>query len=264
MMDNTLNNNLYALDDPTDSTQGDEGMLYAIPDDDEVAVYDDYADNALAPSGSEEETEHIVVDENYEEEDYEALAASADDGIESDKSPLLLLLNLMFMPVDGWKKLKGARLNPDTFAVKCFFPVTLVAALSEFANFYYDATSSLSAIVVMSLFTFLSFFFGYFTSYLVGISFLPKYLRTALKTDFGKIFILACISTLGIFFALYNLMQMLGPVIVFLPLWTLYLVSRGVRFLRIGKDKESTASVWIGVLLLGAPILWTYIFELLV
>ncbi len=264
MMDNTLNNNLYALDEQSGNSQDEDGMLYSIPEDEEVSAFDGDIDPYNPMSDVSEKLEAVTVDENYEEEDYEALSDDMEEYEESDKSPMLLLLNLMFMPVDGWKKIKNARLRPDTFAFRCFFPITVVAALSEFANLYYDATSSLSGIVVMSLFTFLSFFFGYFTSYLIGISLLPKYLRNSLRSDFGKNFIMACISTLGIFFALYNLLQMLGPVIVFLPLWTLYLVSRGVRFLRIAKDKESTASVWIGVLLLGAPILWTYIFELLV
>ena len=46
-------------------------------------------------------------------------------------------------------------------------------------------------------------------------------------------------ATLPVFYMFYRLLPILGPMLVFLPLWTIYLVFRGVRFLRLPKEKES-------------------------
>jgi hypothetical protein len=61
-------------------------------------------------------------------------------------------------------------------------------------------------------------------------------------------------STLLLFRILLNLLPMLGPVLVFLPIWTIYLVVRGARILRVPKDRETSMAGLISLYVIAAPL----------
>ena len=54
---------------------------------------------------------------------------------------------------------------------------------------------------------------------------------------------------------------MLEPILVFLPLWTVYIICRGVRFLKFPKEREHLATGILCLLTVGMPWLLRLLFS---
>lgn len=175
-------------------------------------------------------------------------------------SPLRIMFKTMMTPVEGWKSLWRAKYKPEEVSSRCFYPLIALAAITVAANFYYTAGYTFTDWVIQGLVVFISFFFGYFSVILLGASILPKKSRNFLKTDIGKQFVLVNMSTLALFASLIQLFPMLDPVLVFLPIWTIYLIFKGIRVYHIDSSVQNTTTVWMCILIIGAPILWNWIF----
>lgn len=176
-------------------------------------------------------------------------------------SPIQILFKTMLTPVEGWKSLKRAELKPDRFASGCFYPILALAAISVAANFYYDALFSFTQWVEWGLITFITFFFGYFSVILIGSFVLSGKAAEFIKMDIGKNFVMLSMSTLALFWILIQLFPMIEPVLVFLPIWTIYLIFKGVRVLRINRENENTTTVLLCVLIISMPLFWNWLFS---
>lgn len=247
-----------------------EKPLYQLPDDDNDSLYrlpddsDDTNNNDLCRHDNLEEEENDSGDEE-EEDDVpynEGVNMAASTEVPAKKPWVTgFMFRIMFNPVEGWKALKRARLATETVASKCFYPILALTAISEFAILWNGIDPTLNNAVVRAVTCFISFFFGYFVSILLSELILPKQSRGVLKTNFGKEFVMICMSTLALFKIFLNLLPMMSPVIVFLPLWTIYLIFKASKTLRVPKDSENSTTVMLCVLIIGAPLLFSWIME---
>lgn len=175
-------------------------------------------------------------------------------------APINVLFKIMFTPVEGWKALKRGKYKTDDISGKCFYPLIALAAVCDVAAMFYEANFTFSDWAISGLTTFITFFFGYFTVLLAGSYILPLKTRGLLKLDIGKQFVMMAMSTLSIFYALTQLIPMLEPVLVFLPVWTIYLIFKGVKVLRIPQSVENSTTGYLCLLIIGAPLLWFWLF----
>lgn len=247
----------YDIDKPL-YTIDDEEPLYNIeePDPDNG---DNYAHDS-DPDGGDDDLD----DDDYLDDDDEDDEEDEEDEEESKAkpwrpSPLWLMFKTMIGPVEGWKSLKRARIGCEEFASRCFYPMIGVAAISEAASVFYKANYSISDWAMEGLFTFITFFFGYFTVLLLGGVILPKESRDVLKKDIGKQFVMLALSTLALFWAAIQIFPMFDPVLVFLPIWTIYIVFKGVRILRVPKDVENSTTGLLCMLVIGVPVFWYWV-----
>jgi hypothetical protein len=217
-----------------------EEPLYQLPDEDENVDTPEYQID------DDDMPDNDTADNEDEEEDDE----------EEVKRPNTFgaMLKVMIGPVDGWKKLKRAKISADQFAAGCFIPLLVVTALTEFADAVFEANKTFPELLVKSLHTFITYFLGYFIALLCSTTFIPKNCREKMHTEFAKTFIMVATSTLLLFRILLNLLPMLGPVLVFLPIWTIYLVVRGARILRVPKDRETSMAGLISLYVIAAPL----------
>lgn len=238
------------IDKPLYSIEDEEKPLYEIADprDDDSGVDD--------PEHLDEDDEDY--DGDCEEEDD---AAGQQDAVGERKlpSPFSLLLKTMFTPVEGWKALKRARIPTDQFASRCFYPLIALAAVSEISKVFYEANVSIADWAVDGLGTFITFFFGYFTVILAAGIILPSRARDLVKKDIGRQFVMLTMSTLAVFWILIQVMPMFEPVLVFLPLWTIYLIYKGVRVLRVPSEVENSTTGLMCMLIIGVPIFWNWL-----
>lgn len=174
-----------------------------------------------------------------------------------------LLLSMMVNPIEGWKEIRRNDINSDEVAKNCFFPIAALSAASCFMQLFYNASSSPETCLISGIKIFMALFFGNFLTILLFKIGLPKEYRNIGDSNFGKIFVMYNLSTLGLFYILYELLPMLGPVLVFLPLWTIYLTMRGCRFFRFTEEKGSLLKTLICLFLLGAPIAVYWAFDIL-
>lgn len=211
--------------------------------------------------------QNSVIDEDAEplyelpDEEIENLnPAALDFERERENSPLLSMFNIMFKPVEGWKRFKRRAFSTERVALSCFLPLVTLAALSPFISYFYGAIIDIQETVISSVIMFISFFFGYFTVLLTMDLLLPKDSAEKFRTTLGKNFILIAMSTLALFELLYEALPMIDPILAFLPVWTLYIVCRGVKIMRIKQNVENRTAWTLCFLIVGIPILCRWVF----
>ncbi|MDE6230944.1 MAG: hypothetical protein K2M37_04930 [Muribaculaceae bacterium] len=274
----------YDLDSMGDA---DEPLYDGIPNaDPDNYIIDDIDDGAPSAALSDSTSYQLDDDEEPEDDPFADIYEVEDDPVWEDTSnsnyassvrngeniiapplanksaasPLAVLFKTMFTPVEGWKALRRAAIPADDFASRCFYPLLAIAACSKIADRFYEANISFVDTFVEMLISFLSLFFGYFSAGIIASIALPGTLKGTMKTWVGKDFLMLAISTLAIFFTVFNLLPMIGPALVFLPIWTVYIIFRGVRILRVPADKEALTVVLLATLAIGMPILWNWVF----
>lgn len=219
---------------------------YPMTNDDNNSNYnlEDEDDDLNAPL---EDSSEDLSDENEEEKG-------------KTPSPLRLLFDMMINPEEGWKNIRRARLKADEVARRCFYPLTALASVSVFVNYIYGTAKVLNLMLIEALTIFISFFLGYFLVMLLERIVLPKECSKVGESDFGKQFVMYLLSTLTLFYVLYNCLPMLEAVLVFLPLWTIYLASKGVKFFRLPQEKQLLLTTLICILVVLSPIAIYFVF----
>lgn len=189
-----------------------------------------------------------------------------DDDVQKRKrkttSSYTLLLRVMFGPAVGWKELKRSRLTPDRMATRCFLPMTLLVALSGLVSMFYTVGTGMLEHIIRFVITFVSFFFGYFLLPVMARPFMEEKGRAALASPFGRNAMMICFVTLEMFDMLENIFPGFEPVIVFLPLWTIYLIHRLVPVMKIPQDRQAMSTIVLSALTIGLPALWNYLLTL--
>lgn len=245
-IENDDSDNLYRLPDDFDTDETDDNRS------EEMEEYD-----STDPSNEETDSEEELEDDSEDSED-------EDDEEETDKkrgSAFALLFKILSTPVEGWKELKRRKYLPEDIASGIFFPSIALASISVFAEMIYT-TVGVSECLMGALNAFISFFFGYFTVILLSGIILPKSSKGVIKKDIGKEFVMVNLSTLALFYAAIKLFPMIDPVLVFLPIWTIYLIYKGVRILRIPEGVETRTKILFTFLIIGAPLLWSYLMDI--
>ncbi|MDE5552528.1 MAG: hypothetical protein K2I91_04930, partial [Muribaculaceae bacterium] len=118
----------------------------------------------------------------------------------------------------------------------------------------YTVPYSISPVLIQALSVFISFFFGYFVITLLEKSLLPVNCREKALSQYGREYVLYLLSTLTLFYTLSNCVPMLEAVWVFMPLWTIYLASKGIRFFKFPDRRITLITVMICAFIILTPI----------
>lgn len=235
--------------------------IYAINNREENA---DVISSSGEYSLEDEEIRNRDIEEYDDDEGDESDGDVGDDGRgHESRSPLRMLLAMMINPIEGWKSIRRSGMTPEAMARGCFYPLLAVAAASCFLECLYNSATTLSMAMVEGVKIFVAFFFGYFVCLMLIRLFMPADKKKIADSSYGKQYVMYLLSTLALFWVFYSALPMLGPVISFLPLWTIYLSMRGARFFRFPDDKKNLLTTLVCLSVIGAPILIYWIFDLL-
>lgn len=171
------------------------------------------------------------------------------------RSPFASLFHIMFSPVEGWKSLRRSKISPEAFQSGCFYPLLAILAVSKFADYFYSVNVSLTKIVTESVVAFVAFFFAYFCIPVVLSWLLPKKVMEIFDERFGKEYILIALSTLTLFSIITTLLPMLWPILIFLPIWTFYIMFKGTRFFKFPQKEEMKFFVLCSSAVIALPLL---------
>ena len=200
---------------------------------------------------------------NYVLPDEDESETGGEDKDPGKANPWVLLAGIMISPVEGWKALRRSGVTADTIGFKLFLPASLLAGISDFCRLIYDANIGVIDVVISAILTFISFFIGYFFATFSSRILLPKVIDNFLFTDFGKAFSMVSISTLALFHILKELIPIFEPIFYFLPLWTVYIIVKGMRFVKIPQNRSSYTLGVVCVTIVGAPIFVEWAFSFL-
>lgn len=177
-----------------------------------------------------------------------------------DVSPFLLMLKVLFNPVEGWKTVRRSGMKAEQMQQGCFYPLLGILSACQFANLFYSSRASVSGVLVDALIVFVSFFFGYFCIMLI-LKTIPSALESEKESDFAKVFVTLCLSTLCLFFSVIELLPMLWAVLIFLPLWTIYIICKGVRFFRFPESRHIAYTTMLSLMIVGVPCVIDWILK---
>lgn len=228
---------------------------------DNIYIYSEEKDSEYTQDGnfdnSAEESDHGPDDSspNYAQSNNYEEGSEKDDGSAKQPSPLQLMFKVMFNPIEGWKEVRRDRLSPESVQSGCFYPLLALLALSKFASLIYSPTATLTSDLVAGMVAFVSFFFGYFCILLTLRVIMPAGARESLSNDFAKVFVMICLSTLSLFFTVLELLPMLETLLIFLPLWTVYIICRGARFFKFPDNHQIWCTAKLSIVIVGMPIL---------
>ncbi len=173
----------------------------------------------------------------------------------------LLLFKVMLNPIEGWKSIRRSKVTAEELQRGCFSPLLGLLAISQFVELIFSSRITLANAIEDAVISFVSFFMGYFCIILLLRAIMPKVTTKSLDSDFGKIFVLVNLSTLCIFYSLTELLPMLWAILIFLPLWTVYIICRGTRFFVFPNNRQITCTATLCLVIIGIPTLLDWILE---
>ena len=176
----------------------------------------------------------------------------------SDKNrlhPLFAVFYLIISPLAGWKKIKGNPATPETFAQKMFYPLIALCSALSFYGMIFNPELSVSSALQKAVIIFMTWFISYFI-----ITLSVKITIGKEATPFIKKFVMSSLSTLIFFYIIYELIPQIEPLIVFTPLYTMYIIFRGAKYIGLEKGKETQSIVALCALILGIPLFLSWIF----
>lgn len=170
------------------------------------------------------------------------------------KSPFGILLYIMFSPVEGWKTLRRKNISVEMLQSSCFYPILAILAISKFADYFYSVNITLSSLVTEAVVAFVAYFLGFFCIQMMLAWFLPKEVHEKFDCNFGKEYIIIGLSSLALFNIITNLLPMLWPILIFLPLWTLYILFKGIKFFKFEQFREMRFYITAAIGIIGLPL----------
>lgn len=253
---------MHIMDDNKNRMSGGQG-------DDNIYVYPEGNDGNNEPpacadtpqNGEDEgnaglETYYSGLDQsgpNYSQAERGEDEGRTDGDGKRDKSAFLMMLKVLFNPVEGWKSIRRYKLTAEESQRGCYYPLLAFLAVSKFAAYIHAPRVTLNDVVVDAVAAFVSFFFGYFCIMILLDILMPGGVKETVKTEFGKVFVIMSLSTLCLFFSLLDIFPMLWAALIFLPLWTIYVICRGVRFFKFPEERKISCTAIMCFLIVGVP-----------
>lgn len=176
--------------------------------------------------------------------------------------PIVLVVKTIATPIEGWKALKRAHVPPEKMASLCFYPLLALAAVSCFADFIYNPEAELTATLTVAVVEFVKYFLGYF-AVIAACKVLPEEVCLRMEMPFGRNFVMTSIVSMVVWSVLSQWLPMAAPILSFLPLYTVYMIFKGVKFLRIPEGRQALTATVLSVVTLVAPYIIGILFSLL-
>lgn len=179
------------------------------------------------------------------------------------RNAFLLLLNILMTGTAGWKDLRRSRLTPEQTAAGCFYPIVALVSVCRFADWFYLPEFNLSTTLVSAVSIFASFFFSYFAVQVVCRWLFPYAAKAKTDTPYFKLIVQYALASLALFWIPAEVLPILEPLTVFLPIWTAFIVTKGIRFLRLPGQHINRCMVTIVVTVIVMPYLFMWLSELI-
>lgn len=179
--------------------------------------------------------------------------------IKKRHNPFLLLLSILMTGTAGWKDLRRSRLNPEQTVAGCFYPLIAFASVCRFADWFYLPEFNLSSTLVSAVSVFVAFFFSYFAVQVVCRWFFPITAKSKTETQYFKLMVQYALSSLALFWIPAEILPVLEPITVFLPIWTAFIITRGIRFLKLPENYVNRCMAIIVLTVIVMPYIFIWI-----
>ena len=171
-------------------------------------------------------------------------------------SPQLLLFQILMTGTAGWKDLRRSRLTPEQTAARCFYPLIALTAICRFADWFYLPEFILSKTLVSAASVFIAFFFSCFAVQVVCKWLFPYEAKRRTDSNYFKLMVQYSLASLALFWIPAEILPILEPLTVFLPIWTAFIITKGIRFLRLPEKHNNRCMITM----IASTIIMPYFF----
>lgn len=176
-------------------------------------------------------------------------------------SPFTLLFEILFTGTAGWKSLRRSRLTPEQTAAGCFYPLVALASVCRFCEWFYLPEFILSVTLISAASVFASFFFSYFAVQVVCKWLFPIVAQSKTETPYFKLLVQYALATLALFWIPAEILPILEPMAVLLPIWTAFIITKGLRFLRLPEEHQNRCMVTTVITTIVMPYIFMWLCE---
>lgn len=173
----------------------------------------------------------------------------------------LAFFRIFLSPVEGWKSLRRLHLSVEKCNSILLFPALALCAVVTFIASAAWGDAGITVALRSALASFCSFFFAYFCVIILARPLLARDAREPFDKPDGKNFISVGITSLALFDTLSAAVPVLQPVLVFLPVWTIFVICRGIRLLGVPDTQQVQTSTILSVLVIGLPLAINWLFS---
>lgn len=178
----------------------------------------------------------------------------------SSPNPWLLFLHLLMAPKLGWRRIKSAGFGMEDYARRLFYPLLALMAACRFVDKIYYSGVPLWILLQEALALFVAGFAGFYLVSLLARMFLPTVTRIKIDSGFGRIYIMTVMGVLALAVTVCELLPWLGMMLLVLPIYSTYILVKGLRPLRVPSGELMPSAIVMTLLCLGVP---TAIYSLL-
>lgn len=166
----------------------------------------------------------------------------------------LLFIYLVLSPNIGWRKIKNASLRIDEYSRILFFPLLALVAACRFVDKIYVSNRSVGHLLQEAVAMFVAGFAGYYLVSLLARLFLPAAARRKIDSPFGNIYVMTIMSTLAVCTIIAEVMPWLGMLLLVPPIYSAYILVKGVRYLRIPEHETMPVEIFMVFFSFGIPL----------
>lgn len=178
-------------------------------------------------------------------------------------NPWLLFLHLLIAPKLGWRRIKSAGFGLEDYARRLFYPLLALMAACRFVDKIYYSGVPLWKLLQEALALFVAGFAGFYLVSLLARMFLPTVTRIKIDSGFGRIYIMTVMGVLALAMTVNELLPWLGMMLLVLPIYSTYILVKGLKPLRVPPDELMPSAIVMTVLCLGVPTAIYYLLRVL-
>lgn len=201
------------------------------------------------------------INDNISEDELELSAEDGNDKKRKGHGAFSLLFEILFSGSAGWKNLRRSRLTPEQTAAGCFYPLVALASVCRFCDWFYIPEFNLSTTLISAASIFASFFFSYFAAQVVCRWLYPISAQSKTETSYFKLVVQYALASLALFWIPAEILPILEPVAVLLPIWTAFIITKGLRFLRLPEEHHNRCMVTTVITTIVMPYLFMWLCE---
>lgn len=146
------------------------------------------------------------------------------------------LFQLILSPGHGWEDIAQADTSPRELAMKGYYPLAGLAALSVFMQGVYHHALFLTLLMRMMV-TFLVYFTGYFFGVFMLSLFAEPMLSRGYDERRAHTFVLYSLGLLALITLLINCLPVTREMLFFLPLYAALVEWKGIAYMGVKADK---------------------------
>lgn len=173
------------------------------------------------------------------------------------------LLQLVLSPGNGWEDIASASISPREIALKGYYPLIMLTAVSVFAQWVWHHSADFTLLFMRMIITAIVYFIGYFFGVFILSVFLEPCLEGRYDEARAQTFTLYTLGLLAVISLLINCLPVSQILLFFLPIYVGIIQWKGVAYMGVRPDK---AGVFMFIAVLGVlcpPYLFYFLFSLL-